>query len=333
MKRAIRLLLSLAVSVLLLWLAFRGVDIHELGAQLRTVDASYVLLYLCTIVVTQACRVFRWDLLIRPFAQVTTRQLLRVSNLGLMLILVLPLRLGELARPYLLKQETGASMSAGLGAVTVERAIDGLLVTLLFFITTQWLEAPYIVPGYLSAAAWVSLGIFGTAFVVMIGALVAQERAVALVRRLGTPLSPRLTERAVRMLGSFVTGLRALPDVRAVALFTVWTLVYWGANGLGLWWVTQAFGWALPPASGFVVVCVLVLGIMIPAGPGHLGAYHAALRVGLAVFGISATDAAAYGLIVYPLNVLVIVGAGMPYLFGRGRTNVRSIVQASSEAV
>ncbi len=332
MKRTVRLIASLAVSVALLYLAFRDVDVSALSAQLGGVRLGYVGLYFVTLVLIQACRIFRWNVLIRPFARVTTAQALRISNLGLMLILALPLRLGELARPYLLKQETGASMSAGLGAVAVERAVDGLLVTLLFFLTTRGLDAPYRVPPVLEAAAWISLGVFASAFVVIVGAILAEGRVVALVGRIGTPLAPNATARVTRMLGSFVSGLRSLPDARALASVVAFTLFYWCLNGVGLYWAMRAFGWELPALAGFVVVGVLVLGIMIPAGPGHLGTYQAALRAGLAVFGVSATDAAAYGLIVYPLNVLVIVGAGLPYLFGRG-ASVRTIVDASSAEV
>jgi glycosyltransferase 2 family protein len=330
-KRTVRIALSLAVSVLLLWLAFRSVDVGGLTEQLSSIQLEYVALYFLALVGIQVCRVFRWEVLIRPFARVSLRQSLRISNLGLMLILALPLRLGELARPYLLKQETGASMSSGLGAVAVERAIDGLLVTLLFFLTTLWLDAPYHVPTVLRGAAWVSLSLFAAAFVVLIGALVAEDRMVALVKKLGTPLAPGATAKVSRMLGSFVSGLRSLPDARAVAVFVAYTLLYWGLNGLGLYWAMRAFGWELPPLAGFVVVCVLVLGVMIPAGPGHLGTYQAALGAGLAVFGVSATRAQAYGLVVYPLNVLVIIGSGLPYLFGRS-AEVRTIVDASTEA-
>ncbi len=113
-----------------------------------------------------------------------------------------------------------------------------------------------------------------------------------------------------------------------------WTLIYWAINGLGLYWMMRAFGWDVPIAAGFLVVSIIVVGIMIPAGPGFLGTFHAALLAGLSIFGIDRTGAAAYGMIIYPITVGVQLAFGLPYLFKRGGTHLsEDIAQASEEAV
>src|SRR5690606_1856733 len=112
----LKLVLSLGSSGLFLWLAFRNVDITLAWQQMSQVRPGYVLGYLGCMVLIQLVRIYRWELLIRPFAVLSSKASFRISALGLMLILVLPLRLGELARPYLVKQETGAPMSSSLGA-------------------------------------------------------------------------------------------------------------------------------------------------------------------------------------------------------------------------
>ncbi|HET6347244.1 MAG TPA: lysylphosphatidylglycerol synthase transmembrane domain-containing protein [Myxococcota bacterium] len=331
MKNAVRLTLSLGMSALFLWIAFRGVDFATLTAALRNIHMEYVGLYVVTLVFIQFARAFRWDILIRPFARVDFRALMRISNLGNMLIMVLPLRLGELARPYLLKREAGARITAGMGAVVVERAIDGLLVTLLFFLTTYDLGEPYHVPQALRVGAFVALGIFAGATAVIGLALATHGWVPRMLRRLGGSIAPGLTEKLVHMLDAFVSGLRSLPDVRSVAIVVFWTLAYWAANALGLFWVARAFGWDLPFVAGFTVVCVVVIGIMIPAGPGFLGTYQGAIIAGLSIYGINKTDALAFSLVAYPINLAVVVGFGLPYLFGRNHVEVGEIVRASAE--
>ncbi len=330
MKTALRLLVSCALSVLFLWFAFRNVDLAGAWEQIKTVETGYVLLYLVCLVVIQACRVFRYDVLIRPFVRISTRSLLRVSNVGLMLIFALPLRLGEFGRPYLLKRESGAPISAGLGAAAVERTVDGLLITFLFFVTTSLLSAEYTVRSELRVGAYASLAIFGSATVVIVAALLRGPAMSRLLHRIGDPISRGFTNKAVGMLEAFITGLRALPNLRAVGSLLAYTLVYWAANGLGLYFVMKAFGFGVPPIAGFVIVSVLVLGIMIPAGPGHLGTFQAAIGVGLAVFGIDDTSAQAYGAVVYPMNAAVIIAFGLPYLFS-GRIGVRNVISASAQ--
>jgi uncharacterized protein (TIRG00374 family) len=135
-NRTLRLLLSIAVSVLFLWLAFRDVDLKRAWDQLATVAPWSVAVYLASQMLIHVTRFLRWDLLIKPFANLPWRDSFRISNVGIMLIFSLPLRLGEMARPIMLKREAGVRMSSSLGAVAVERTLDGLTVTLLFFITT-----------------------------------------------------------------------------------------------------------------------------------------------------------------------------------------------------
>ena len=112
-----------------------------------------VLIFLLTHSALQAFRILRWNILIQPFAKVNTASLFRIGGVGMMLVLLLPLRLGEFARPYLLKNESGAPLSSGLGSVVMERAIDGLLVTFLFFVTTTVLGDRYEIPTALRTGA------------------------------------------------------------------------------------------------------------------------------------------------------------------------------------
>lgn len=331
MKTAFRLALGLVLSAFFLWIVFRDVDFPAMWAQVLAADHRYTWLYCASLIVIQLSRIYRWDVLIRPFTRVSKAALFRIGSVGMMLILVLPLRLGEFARPYLLKKESGASMSAGMGSIFVERAIDGLLVTLLFFATTFYLGTSYEVPTALKLGGYLALGVFGGAMLVIVVALLTHGWVPQLIERLGAPIAPRITARVVRMLRSFIDGLRSLPDARAVGIFIAWTMLYWVLSGVGFYWMMLAFGWDVPVAAGFALVSIIVIGIMIPAGPGFLGTYHGAVLAGLSIFGIGKTEAAAYSMVVYPINVAVTVGFGLPFLF-RGGARMSELVHASEEA-
>ena len=328
MKNAIRLILSLLLSAGFLWAAFHAVDFKQVWHAMHAIRPGYVAAYVITLMVVQVARAWRWDVLVQPFAQLPWRQVWRISNVGNMLIMILPLRLGELGRPYLMKK-AGARFTSTVGAVAVERILDGLLVTLLFFATTRLLPAQYVVPDMLRYGALVALGIFASATVVVVAALATHGLVPRVLRKLGKPVAPALTEKVIGMVDSFVHGLRALPNAKAVLSLVGWTVGYWFANALGMYWLMLAFNWDLPLMAGFTVVCVLVIGIMIPAGPGFLGTYQAAIVTALAVFGVAQSDALAYSLVAYILNLAVVVGCGLPYLFGSGGLRVGDMVRES----
>ncbi len=331
MKQVARLLLSLVMSALFLWLAFRNVDFGRVGELLSRVSLGWVGLYLLSLAFIQFARAARWEILVRPFAPLSWSAAFRISNLGAMLVLVLPLRLGEISRPYLLKKENGARMSAGVGAVVVERAIDGLLVTLFFFASTMLSGDDQRIPAGLHVAARLALVVFTGATAAVVAALVWRDAAVRVVTRLVHPVSDKLAGRVAGMITAFADGLTALPSPRAVAGVVVWTAAFWAGNGLGLWFVMLAFGWSLPLTAGFTLVSIIVIAIMIPAGPGFLGTFQGGILAGLAVYGIGASEAAAYGIVSYPLNVLVVLGFGIPYLFAP-KTRIGEIVRAAPNA-
>ncbi len=330
-KNILRFVLSLAVSVVCLYFVFRHVDFKLMMEQVKKADHRYTVAFAIATAAIQVCRIYRWDILIRPFARISKRALFRISSVGFMLILALPLRLGEFARPYMLKKEAGVSMTSGLGSIVVERVVDGLLVVLLFFATTFYLDSRYTIPTAVKTSGFVAFAIFGGAALVIVTALLTHGWVPRVIERIGNPISPKLTARALQMLASFIDGLRSLPNARALAAVIAWTVIYWVINGLGLYWMMRAFGWQVPIAAGFMLVSIIVVGIMIPAGPGFLGTFHAALLAGLSIFGIGETGAAAYGLVVYPITVGITCAFGLPYLFaGKGTKVASQIIEESN---
>jgi uncharacterized membrane protein YbhN (UPF0104 family) len=59
---------------------------------------------------------------------------------------------------------------------------------------------------------------------------------------------------------------------------------------------------------------VLVIGVMIPAGPGLLGTYQAAIMAGLSIYHVDKNVSAALSVVAYLGNLGVIVAFGLPYV-------------------
>lgn len=330
MRQLVKLGVSIALSLFFLYYAMGDLDTHALKISLKQIHPVFASAYVLAMMGTQLTRAWRWELLIRPFCQISFRQNWRISNVGNMLIMLLPLRLGEFARPYLLKKECGVSITASIGAVVVERVLDGLLVTLIFFLTTLGLDEQNIISPTLRVGAILALGIFSGATVMIFLTLWTHALAANIIRTLLGSWSPSLAQKVVSILDAFVMGLRSLPDVSTTLMVVFWTLMYWSINALGMFWLMRAFQWNVPVIAGFTVVCVLVIGIMIPSGPGFLGIYQAAIIAGLAVFNVPKVEAQAYSLVAWALNVAVICLFGMPYfLLGKNQLHVTELVHAT----
>src|SRR5262245_690236 len=109
MKRssAIKIGLSFAVAALFLFLAFRHVPLANLGAALARFDRRWLLPALAISLLLQVFRAWRWQLELRPLERVPLTTLWVVTSVAYMAINLLPARLGEVVRPWLLSRRTG----------------------------------------------------------------------------------------------------------------------------------------------------------------------------------------------------------------------------------
>src|SRR5262249_12397970 len=80
-------------------------------------------------------------------------------------------------------------------------------------------------------------------------------------------------------------------DRRQLLIFFALSAMYWLVNGAGMALLGLAFAGTGPSGDfhlsvfqAYVVMCVLVVGVMIPAAPGMVGTFQAAVMTGLLPF-------------------------------------------------
>ena len=154
-KLAVRALLSLLFGGGLVYLAFHDLDWPGLKTALKEADYFWLIPYFGSLAAIQIVRAWRWRYLLEPIAprMPSSWRILTVSWVGFMAIIALPLRLGEMVRPYLISDPAPAKgkkgqkdsgkrlrMSAALGTIAVERVVDGLIVSIFLFVVFLFLR-------------------------------------------------------------------------------------------------------------------------------------------------------------------------------------------------
>lgn len=321
MKRPLQLVLSLGLSVLFVWLSLRGAALDEVAHAVASAAPGPILLYVLIWTGVHVTRVHRWGLLLEPLARVRFRELNPIGSVGFMALMVMPLRLGELARPILASEQLGIRKSAAMASVVVERVVDGLVVGLLL-IGMLW-TLPDSAAGRAGAVRVGSLFItlaFGGGLVALVLAYRARAAATRLVHTLVDRISPRLATRVAEMMAAFFDGLEVVPSARKVAQFFGLTAIYWGLCGLGIAVLAPAFGFELNAREAFTVLGVQVVGAMIPAGPGMIGTLQYFTVLGLDIFlqGKEPVAAAAFAHTIWALQFFHQIGLGM-FFVGTGQ--------------
>jgi hypothetical protein len=319
-KRALQVVAGLAVSALALWLTLRGKDLGDVWAAMRAADYRYLPPYFAILVCIHLVRTFRWGLLLEPVAKVPFARLNAVAAVGFMALVLLPFRLGEFARPYLVAEPGKLRVSTALSSVVAERIADGIFMGILLVV------ALVAVPDGAPAVRVLRTGgiIVSLAFLGALAFLVLAYRNRTLAVRVAAgalrPLSPRLAERAAGMLDAFIHGLRLVPTRRKAAVFVALTVVYWGLNAWGMNVLARGFGLELGLVESCAILGVLVVGVMIPAGPGMVGTFQGAIVIGLSLFvpkDVVATRGTAYANVLWAAQLAQQVALGTFFLFSR----------------
>ncbi len=314
-KIIIRLVFSLAIAaVLIFWLTGQGFDVLPSFEAIKTNTIWWAIpVYVVLFSVFHVLRAWRWSYLLRPFAEVPTRVMMEVAFLGFTAIQMMPLRTGEVARPYLLDRYTGTSKSALFGTIAIERVVDGLLVSL-------WLTAAlFTISAENAQYVWGLRLIPLLIFVVALALLIAFYRSPDLVRRVIEKVigffSSRLAAFAVGVLERFHRGLAALPDARSLWAFVAISILYWGTNALGFCLLARGCGLELPFVGAVAGMGCLAVGILLPAGPGYFGNFQVAVLAALEIYIPSASSSQGAAVFIFLLYVLQ---TGLTILFSIG---------------
>ena len=336
-KRALKLVASLLVTLLFSWWAFRNSDWQAQWDSLRTANYLYVLPYLGILTLIHICRTLRWGALLSGLGRVPFRPLNEASGIGFMMLLVLPFRLGEFARPFLIAQRSSIRRSAAMTSVVLERITDGLFVAtllrvLLFFIPGETKEVLYVKWG-----STLMFAVFGGGLAFLLFARWQHDWAVGLVRTTVGRFMPGLADKMADVVDGFVGAMRQLPNATQLTFFFALTLVYWALNGAGMAPLARAFGCvgaqaACQPLSlslfqAYVVMTVLVVGLMIPAAPGMAGVFQWATSLGLSLFlpaSVVASSGLAYANVLWLSQTVQQIGFGL-ILLSLGHLSFRDI--------
>ena len=311
-RRVVQLLVSLVTGGLCLWFAFRGVaggagTVDALVAQLRSFSPWAGLGSFALFVVMAVLRTERWRLQVRGLTghTPTWRDALSINAVAFAAVFLLPFRLGEFVRPNLCAQRGIMSASAGMAATALERILDGLVTTALFGVLLLW--SPDHFPSEVRMGGLMALAVFGGAVVFLVVAFRVRGPTLALVRRVAGVVSAGLADKLATMVGGFLDGLACFRGAGDVAAYVGLSVVYWVVNGLSVHVVVASLVPGTSPFAGFLCMCFLVIGVMLPAPPGNVGNFHAFARLGLVAAGVPAVAAVAAGVIVHALTVASIV--------------------------
>jgi hypothetical protein len=306
---------GIALSLLLLWITLRGVDLREVWGILAGSNLPLWLLSAATATAIFPLRARRWQAILAPMAgRLPVAPLWHATAIGMMVNNVLPVRAGEFARAFALSREVPkVPFAAAFASLAVDRVFDSVVVILLLLAAT--LDPRF--PADATVLGWTATDIAAAAAVVL-GAVVVALYALALAPERFIALAGRLTALVWRggvprvrgLLASFVQGLGVLRAPRLALEAAWWTLLHWVVNGAAFWIGFLALGLAAPLTAAFFVQGLIVVAVAFPSSPGFFGPFEFAAKAGLALYAVPDAAAVSWALGFHLLSFLPITVIG-----------------------
>ena len=298
-----RELISTAIPIALIAFFARNVDWSEAFATLRRANLLYLAAALGVYYLSFPVRAIRWARLLREGGvDIKGGDLLRILLIGWFVNCLVPAKLGDLYRSYLVKKRFGISLSRTVGVVVAERLLDLFVVFGLLVVDGYIAFGRTVLPDmnvlYVTAAA---LGLL-----ILVGLVAIYAIAPRVAR-----FFPREVQRISHL---FREGV--LHSFRALPVAGPMTLMVWFFEAARLLFVLSALGLFLPQSQVVFVAVASSLLTTVPLTPAGFGFVEIAMVYVLtAGFGLGQNDAVAVAVLDRAVSVFsVIVVGGFLYL-------------------
>jgi glycosyltransferase 2 family protein len=308
---------SILAIALLAWF-LRDANLADVWMHVRAARLDLLLLAIVFIAATLWVRTIRWRYLLAPIGQTRFRTVFRAGVIGFAALAILPARVGDILRPYLVAKQDGLPVSATFATIVMERVLDLIAVLALmalyvwgFADTSTW-KPQLLGPIEISAAVG---GVASIALLVLMWTLATHpERIGTLVHSTDRFLPAKIAARLGQWASTFSSGFAVARNPRGLFLSLFWSFPLWVLIAAETWAVTKAFGIVMPFAGTFLLQAMLVVGVAVPT-PGGVGSYHEAYRIGVTTFFNAPNDrAVAAAIVVHFLAFIPILLLGIVFM-------------------
>ncbi len=302
------------ITAVCLGLAFWKVDVGGLMGALAAANYWYVVPALLCWLVGYVLRTVRWQVILAEAATCRFETLFGVLMIGFATNNLLPARLGEVARAFLLNRHTSVRKTYLLASIFLERMFDGLILAALL----SGLSFVVELPGW-GQQVEVFAGVAFLAVTLGVIALLTQrdlvERLLALLLR---PFPDRLARWTSGAFGAFMLGLGTMRRRSVLLKTAVFTLVVWSLEWTAYFVLLAGFDTGLTTVERATACALLLavvnLGIMLPAAPGYVGTFQLFATLALSVFAVNRETALAFAIVAHTSQYVLVTAIGLIFL-------------------
>lgn len=325
MLRSRRVWLGFLISAIFLGLFFYRTDVQEIWDALK--EANYAIAFASLPVYFAGIwvRTIRWQYLLKPVKSVPAWRLYPVVIIGLMANNLIPARMGELVRAYILGEREQVSKASSLGTIAVDRLFDGLTLVPMLLIVVAFVgnseKFPLPVVDWtinLVQLAVVMAVLFGAALLVLF-VLAFSERARHKSDELIMTITPERFRPSLEGLAhAFFDGLHSLRSPIDMAIAWVMSTVSWLLEGTMYYIIGLAFDIDVGFQHYLLATAAANLAISVLASQGGIGPFELVTKQIFIAAGVVTGQAEAFAIALHALVLIPVIILGLYFLSTMG---------------
>ncbi|QQS36294.1 MAG: flippase-like domain-containing protein [Ignavibacteriales bacterium] len=336
--RILRLILSLLLTGVFLYIAFYGVDFSEVINISSRASVLWVGVFILLQYLSHFLRAFRWQIILKSVKPDTKlKNLFGAMMVGYGVNCVIP-RLGEVTRAVLIGKWEGLSRSSMFGTVIVERVIDIVFLCLTVMVSVLiWSGNLYESFPWLKSSLIITAVIMAAVIIILYLIIFLKEKFYNLIIRIIGLFSATAAQKSAHIFSLLTEGFASLKGARnylltfgiSVVMMLVYALnAYVGFFTLGMENIkTVSF------EMGWILMSISAIGVVIPT-PGGTGSYHTLAKTALVVlFGFEETISLAYAFLTHIISysIFILTALIVFFILNKQHENIFKVVDAKLE--
>jgi uncharacterized protein (TIRG00374 family) len=277
--------------------ALHGYQFNELMPAIRSLDWWWVTLAVLSDLSVYVVHGWRWNTLLEPVAKLPLWRTVQSVYIGLFANEVLPLRVGELIRCYLLAHWNDLNISVTFASAALERLIDGFWMLASFLVTAAFVKR---IPEKLTIVMLVVGGILLVGTGVLAWIVHHKQHAHSVFHE----------SRWAAGMRHVVEGLHSMGNRRTLGRTAFVSLLYLLLQYFTVYALMRAYrlDYSFWVACG--VLTIVRLATVVPNAPGNIGLANVATVMAMKLFELEDNDARTFSIILFTAWTLPLLIGG-----------------------
>ncbi len=312
--------LGIVISFFLIYLSFKNADFSKFFLILKKSDISFMFLFLISTFFELLFRTLKWYFILKPNVTVNLKQLFKIEVISLGINNILPFRMGEITKIFLVSHFYTIPKTTVLSTVFIERLMDTLILFALLLLYSKLGGINILIN---KTSFFVILNLAIIAIIIL---FIFSDKII---------LHPKIKklENYHPKIHSFIIKIKnggvCFKSLGLTFLILVSGIIQWNFDVLNNFFMAKALKiHAIDFFKAAISVFVGSLSTSVPSMPGYFGNYEYAVSRVCMSWGIDKETSLLFAASVHILGYIIITISAIIFIYSLG-LNFRKILSIS----